>query len=77
MRTSTCAPTSRRLAHFATSSRPQILSFLRPHVRPGARVLDVGCGFGSFLLRAREAGYAVAGIEPDAACVRGRMQGAR
>jgi SAM-dependent methyltransferase len=43
----------------------KILAFLAPHVRPGARVLDVGCGFGSFLLRAKEAGYAVAGIEPD------------
>jgi 2-polyprenyl-3-methyl-5-hydroxy-6-metoxy-1,4-benzoquinol methylase len=42
-----------------------ILAFLAPYVSPGARVLDVGCGFGSFLLRAREAGYAVAGIEPD------------
>jgi 2-polyprenyl-3-methyl-5-hydroxy-6-metoxy-1,4-benzoquinol methylase len=47
-----------------------IVSFLRPHIHRGARVLDVGCGFGSFLLRAQEAGYAVAGIEPDAhACV--------
>jgi len=43
----------------------QILAFLTPHMKPGARVLDVGCGFGSFLLRAKEAGYAVAGIEPD------------
>ena len=43
----------------------EILAFLAPHVRPGARVLDVGCGFGSLLLRAKEAGYAVAGIEPD------------
>ena len=43
----------------------EILAFLAPYVSPGARVLDVGCGFGSFLLRAREAGYAVAGIEPD------------
>ena len=43
----------------------KILAFLAPYVSPGARVLDVGCGFGSFLLPAKEAGYAVAGIEPD------------
>jgi len=43
----------------------KILAFLAPYASPGARVLDVGCGFGSFLLHAREAGYAVAGIEPD------------
>ena len=51
-----------------------ILSFLRPHVRPGARVLDVGCGFGSFLKRAREGGYTVAGIEPDAHACAGACQ---
>jgi 2-polyprenyl-3-methyl-5-hydroxy-6-metoxy-1,4-benzoquinol methylase len=50
-----------------------ILSFLRPHARHGARVLDIGCGFGSFLIRARAAGYSVAGIEPDAdACAGAR-----
>lgn len=43
-----------------------ILSFLRPHAPRAARVLDVGCGFGSFLIQAREAGYGVAGVEPDA-----------
>jgi 2-polyprenyl-3-methyl-5-hydroxy-6-metoxy-1,4-benzoquinol methylase len=43
-----------------------ILAFLRSHARAGARVLDVGCGFGSFLIQAKEAGYEVAGIEPDA-----------
>jgi len=43
----------------------KILALLAPYVSPGARVLDVGCGFGSFLLRAKETGYAVAGIEPD------------
>jgi len=42
-----------------------ILAFLRPHVQATARILDVGCGFGSFLLQAREAGFQVAGIEPD------------
>jgi 2-polyprenyl-3-methyl-5-hydroxy-6-metoxy-1,4-benzoquinol methylase len=44
----------------------KILSIVRPHAREGARVLDIGCGFGSFLQRARQAGYAVAGVEPDA-----------
>jgi 2-polyprenyl-3-methyl-5-hydroxy-6-metoxy-1,4-benzoquinol methylase len=37
-------------------------------------VLDVGCGFGSFLIRARAAGYAVAGIEPDAHACAGACQ---
>jgi 2-polyprenyl-3-methyl-5-hydroxy-6-metoxy-1,4-benzoquinol methylase len=44
----------------------KILSVVRPYARQGARVLDIGCGFGSFLQRARQVGYAVAGIEPDA-----------
>jgi 2-polyprenyl-3-methyl-5-hydroxy-6-metoxy-1,4-benzoquinol methylase len=35
-----------------------------PH-RPGARVLDVGCGNGTFLVRMRAGGWAVAGVEPD------------
>lgn len=43
----------------------EILSFLRLHAPRGARLLDVGCGFGTFLIPAREAGYTVAGIEPD------------
>ena len=51
-----------------------ILSFLRPHIRLGARVLDVGCGFGLFLLRARDAGYEVTGIEPDAHASAGASQ---
>lgn len=40
---------------------------LLPRKRPSMqRVLDVGCGNGSFLKRAREAGWDVAGTEPDA-----------
>ncbi|MDE2344555.1 MAG: methyltransferase domain-containing protein, partial [Betaproteobacteria bacterium] len=36
--------------------------------QPG-RLLDVGCGNGAFLMRAREAGWHVAGCEPDAKAV--------
>jgi 2-polyprenyl-3-methyl-5-hydroxy-6-metoxy-1,4-benzoquinol methylase len=34
---------------------------------PGARLLDVGCGNGGFLVRMAAAGWSVAGIEPDPA----------
>ena len=44
----------------------KLVEVVRQYAAPGARVLDIGCGFGSFLLRARHEGYAVAGIEPDA-----------
>jgi 2-polyprenyl-3-methyl-5-hydroxy-6-metoxy-1,4-benzoquinol methylase len=33
--------------------------------RAGAALLDVGCGNGSFLLTARDLGYAAVGLEPD------------
>jgi 2-polyprenyl-3-methyl-5-hydroxy-6-metoxy-1,4-benzoquinol methylase len=42
-----------------------ILSLLRPHVRDGATLLDVGCSFGFFLVEARRRGFDVRGIEPD------------
>jgi 2-polyprenyl-3-methyl-5-hydroxy-6-metoxy-1,4-benzoquinol methylase len=32
---------------------------------PGARLLDIGCGNGSFLLRMRSLGWEVFGVEPD------------
>lgn len=34
-------------------------------VLPPARLLDVGCGAGQFLLRAQAAGYSAEGIDPD------------
>lgn len=34
---------------------------------PGARLLDLGCGNGRFLLQMRAAGWQVAGLEPDPA----------
>ncbi len=33
-------------------------------LRPGARLLDVGCGTGAFVQAARDVGYEVTGIEP-------------
>ncbi len=37
--------------------------------RPGARLLDVGCGNGDYLAVARDCGYHAVGIEPDAEAV--------
>lgn len=39
---------------------------LRPWLRPGARVLDIGSGSGEFLYLAKEMGCDVLGIEPGA-----------
>lgn len=36
---------------------------IAPHLPPKARVLDVGCGNGEFLLAAKERGYEVLGID--------------
>lgn len=35
----------------------------KPH--PGQRLLDIGCGNGDFLVNARDAGWDVAGVDPD------------
>jgi trans-aconitate methyltransferase len=43
----------------------RILEALTRHVPRGARLVDVGCSFGFFLLAARRAGFQVRGIEPD------------
>jgi 2-polyprenyl-3-methyl-5-hydroxy-6-metoxy-1,4-benzoquinol methylase len=36
-----------------------------PRPRPGQTLLDIGCGNGDFLSSAREAGWNVAGVDPD------------
>jgi 2-polyprenyl-3-methyl-5-hydroxy-6-metoxy-1,4-benzoquinol methylase len=51
----------------------QMGASMLPYV-PGGRLLDVGCGNGSYLLRMRYLGWEVAGIEPDAAAVRRAVQ---
>lgn len=42
------------------------LRLLEPVLRPGDRVLDLGCGGGEFVAVAREAGLDAVGVEPDA-----------
>ncbi|MCL1915386.1 MAG: methyltransferase domain-containing protein [Desulfovibrionaceae bacterium] len=41
------------------------LAVLEQHIPPGASVMDIGCGFGSFVLMARMRGYMCCGIEPS------------
>lgn len=36
-----------------------------PRYKPGATLLDVGCGSGAFLRKAQRIGWKVAGVEPD------------
>jgi SAM-dependent methyltransferase len=45
-----------------------ILRVLRSAAPPGGSLLDVGCSYGSFMERARDAGYQVRGVDllPDA-----------
>lgn len=42
-----------------------ILEWLTERFDPGAKLLDVGCSFGFFLLEAKRAGFTIQGLEPD------------
>ena len=56
-------PSRRHLnrSHRQATSRMDLLA---PAFKPGARVLDFGCGAGVFLSHAKQAGYETLGIEP-------------
>jgi SAM-dependent methyltransferase len=41
----------------------EALALLRRELRPGARLLDVGCGAGGFLHALRDAGFAASGLD--------------
>lgn len=45
-----------------------------PRPRPGQQLLDVGCGNGAFLLRARSAGWDVMGVDLDPKAVESARQ---
>ncbi len=54
------------LARSAEKKTQRIYRFLEPELRPGLRVLEIGCGYGNLLARIRESvGGDVTGIEPD------------
>lgn len=48
------------------SQSRDVIRFARPHAKAGGDWLDVGCGPGFLLAEARDAGFRVRGIEPDA-----------
>ena len=48
----------------------ELLGIIRRHNPAAETLVDVGCGFGSFLIPARAAGYRVRGVEPDEAAAR-------
>ncbi|QWG25098.1 class I SAM-dependent methyltransferase [Bradyrhizobium sediminis] len=50
-------------AHVGYGFADYAVAVSAPHLPAAAKVLDLGCGFGSYVLRAREAGLDAVGIE--------------
>ncbi|MFW5415589.1 class I SAM-dependent methyltransferase [Nocardiopsis sp. CNT-189] len=56
-------------------THPVPYRLLREHLGPGARVLDLGCGYGRVLRELADAGYRAVGTDPSAALIaRGRRE---
>jgi MPBQ/MSBQ methyltransferase len=49
--------------HVGFAASDYALAVMSPHAKPGSRLLDVGAGFGSCVLAARERGFDAYGIE--------------
>ncbi|HEX2099968.1 MAG TPA: class I SAM-dependent methyltransferase [Candidatus Synoicihabitans sp.] len=67
----------RRVPPWLSERRRQRFEKYVAHLRypgPGARLLDVGCGNGKFLLQMKTLGWIVAGIDPDAHSVAAAQQ---
>lgn len=63
---------SRAFRNAIQSEAPGLVG-IRPSKPGESLILDVGCGSGLSLLRARDAGWQVMGIEPDAAAAKAAM----
>lgn len=61
------SPLGRFVVPVVPGKRAQLVALARnlPAARPGAALLDVGCGNGDFLDFAHRAGWQVMGVEPD------------
>ncbi|GLR65586.1 hypothetical protein GCM10010909_02640 [Acidocella aquatica] len=59
-----------KLDHAKASRADYAIRHLPAPSRKDAMVLDIGCGNGSFLLTARDLGYAAVGLEPDGDAVK-------
>lgn len=59
------------LAKFVNESTYRaLIRAIRKHVKPGAKILDIGCGRGELLQLLAASGYEVFGCDMDAECVR-------